>query len=1069
MTDTKAPSQERKTIGVFGAQLSRVWGSEFMSGVLDSAQAFDVNVVCFIGGKPVAISADGQETSYGLYDLPRRGRFDGFVFAADMGYEQSPEEIKKFCASFAPVPIVSYAVRAPGVSTFTADNAGGMRSVIRHLIEAHGCKSIAFIRGVSGQVEAEDRFRAYREELKAHKIPYDEKLVVNGDFSPESGRAAVQTLIDERGLRFQAIAAANDRMAFGALEVLQQRGIQVPDSVALTGFDDVREAQLMGVPLTTVYQSFYGAGRKVFKALMERIEGEDVEPMTVLPTELVVRWSCGCLPESVQRAVVLPKEVAHTGQLQNKRAAAISALFNAAGIQELDRAAEQYRDVFGRTWDVFLASLRDTDSSDAFLKMIQSMIEVLQRNGHDMTAWNNVISTFRKYALGGIASHTTMLRAENLFQQARMLAGELSQRAQAYRRLQLEQQEDKLGAFGFSMAPAMSLEEIGEAISKHFPAMGINSWYVMFYSDVSAPGSISSPPPESYRLLLQYDDSNFNIPREKSALATGRLVPRGKTPEDHRYTAMVMPLSLARNRFGFMWTEMGPTDWDVYVRVKNLVSSALLRTMLVQQREQAQMEVERLLSEARERAVELAKARDLAEKAAAQNAKLFESEQARRRAAEALTRSWRHLSSLNTVEKLPQQILEHLQQVLPFDRSFLFIEDVNGRPRITAQSGLSGDEPRSELKLKLRGSDFYQTVARKGETLLVSDVGSTQGWLQPEWLPRDKSWLGVPLYSKDNVIGMLALSRAETAFDEDDALLATTFAMQAAVALENARLYGEVTGFNQMMERMVAQRVEELNNAYQTLEKHDKNKSAFIQVAAHELRTPLTVIKGYLGMLKADASVQNNPMLSQAVVGVMQGTNRLQQVVTSMLDVARLENQVVTPHIEPVILTPILRLIQKDYAEDLTHRSLTLELDPSIRILPPLMADPELLQKALDHVVVNSIKYTPDGGSILVSAEAVLDEHLGLCGEIRVKDTGIGIDPANHKIIFEKLHQLGKVELHSSSRTNYKGGGAGLGLAIAAGIVRALQGHIWVESPGQDEEKCPGSTFFIRIPLVKEK
>ena len=63
---------------------------------------------------------------------------------------------------------------------------------------------------------------------------------------------------------------------------------------------------------------------------------------------------------------------------------------------------------------------------------------------------------------------------------------------------------------------------------------------------------------------------------------------------------------------------------------------------------------------------------------------------------------------------------------------------------------------------------------------------------------------------------------------------------------------------------------------------------------------------------------------------------------------------------------------------------------------------------------------------------------------------------------------MAEVQLHSSSRTNYKGGGAGLGLAIASGIVRALQGTIWVESPGKDEEKFPGSTFFIRLPLLKD-
>lgn len=1068
MTSQKKANDDRKTIAVLGAQLSRSSGAEFMAGVLESAKAHDMNLIYFVGGKPVAIAApEIGGRSYGLYDLIKPGQFDGVLLTADIAHGPSADDIKNFCKVFAPTPVASCAVRAEGVSSFTADNTGGMRAVIRHLIEVHGYKRIAYFRGTPGELEADQRFEAYKEELKAHDIRFDEHLVVIGDHTPDSGRAAVQTLLDERGIRVQAIAASNDRMAFGVMEALQQRGIQVPDSIALTGFDDVKESQSMGVPLTTVHQSFFEAGRQAFGALIKRMNGEHVPDINILPTQLVVRWSCGCLPESVQRAIVLPKEVAHTGRLENKREAAIRALFGAAGISENTPQRIQYSDLFGRSWDVFLASLRDSDKSDAFLKMVQLTVGLLQNNGYDSTTWHNVISTFRKYALGGITSTTTMLRAENLFQQARMLVGELSQRAQAYRRLQFERQEEALSNFSFSMAPAMTFEEIGDAISKNFPMLGLERWYVMFYSDVSAPGSVSSPLPESYRLLLQYDQHKFDIPHEKAALATGRLVPRGKTPEDHRYDAVVMPLTLASNRFGFMWAEMGPPDWDVYVRLKNLLSSALLRTMLVQQREQAQKEVERLLNDARERAVELARARDVAEKAAAQNAKLFESEQARRRGAEALARSSRQLSSLTTIEKLPQQILEQLQQVLPYDRGFLFMEDVNSMPRIRAHYGLPSDANISDFRLRINHADFYKTVARKGETLLISDVKVVEGWEQSDWLPRDRSWLGVPMYSKDKVIGLLVLSRSNSAFNDDDGLMATTFAMQAIVALDNARLYDEVTSMNHMMERMVSQRVEELNNAYNNLAKHDKNKSAFIQVAAHELRTPLTVIKGYIGMLKGDAAIQSNLMLSQAIDGVLQGTNRLHQIVNSMLDVARLDSQVISPQVEPVNLGLILRLVHKDYINDLAARSLTFNMDEAIREMPLLLADSELLKKALDHVIVNAIKFTPDGGSITVTAEVVNDARLGRCAEIRVKDSGIGIDAEHHKIIFEKLYQLGKVELHSSSRTSYKGGGAGLGLAIASGIVKAMQGSIWAESEGLDEVNFPGSTFFIRLPLVK--
>lgn len=1040
-----------------------------MAGILASAKLHDMNVVYFAGGKPVSLAAlehGGQ--SYGLYDLIKPGQFDGIVLAADIGHGPSADEIKNFCSVFASLPIASFAVQTQGVSSYIYDNAGGMRAVIRHLIEVHGYKRIAFVRGIQGHLESDQRFNAYKDELKAHDIRFDEQLVVDGDYSPESGRAAVRTLLDERAIRVHAIAASNDRMAFGVMEALQQRGIQVPDTVALTGFDDVNESQSMGVPLTTVHQDFYEGGRKAFGALLNRMNGERVEEVNVLPAELIVRWSCGCLPESVKRAEVLTKEVAHTGKLENKRDAAIRALFGAARIPETSAMKAQYSDVFGRTWDVFLASLHETDKSDAFLKMVQSMVEVLQRNNYDPTVWNNVISMFRRYALGGIPSNTaTMLRAENLFQQARLLVGELSQRAQAYRRLQFEQKEEALGNFSFSMAPAMTLEGIGEAITKNFPMLGLERLYVMFYSDVNAPGSVSSPPPESYRLLLQYDQNKFDIPHEKSRLATGRLVPRGKTPEDHRYDAIVMPLTLASNRFGFMWVEMGSADWDVYVRLKNLLSSALLRTMLVQQREQAQKEVERLLNEARERAVELARARDVAEKAAAQNAKLFETEKDRRRGAEALARSSRQLSSLTAIDKLPQQILEQLQQVVSHDRGVLFMEDVNHVPRIRSHMGLPANTNASDFRLQINGVDLYQTISGNGEVFLISDVNAIEGWEQPEWLPRDRSWLGVPLYSKDKVIGMLALSRSKQAFNDDDGLMVTTFAMQAAVALENARLYDEMNSINQMMERMVAQRVEELNIAYKTLAKHDKNKSAFIQVAAHELRTPLTVIIGYLGMLKMDTAIQNNPALIQAVDGVLQGTHRLHQIVNSMLDVARLDSQVMNPNVESVSLNLVIRLIHKDYVTDLAARHLTLTIDDAVQNIPSILADTELLKKALDHVIVNAIKFTPDGGSITVSASVVEDARLGRMAEVRVKDTGIGIDAEHHKIIFEKLYQLGKVELHSSSRTNYKGGGAGLGLAIAAGIVKALQGSIWVESEGLDEVNFKGSTFIIRLPLLK--
>ena len=1074
MTSGKT-NKKRKTVGVFLAQISRVWGKEFMAGIEQAAQEHDVNLVCFVGGKPASLMTPGQlQTSYGLYDLVKPEQIDGLILAADIAHGLTPKEIKAFCRTFAPTPMVAHAIEADGVPHLLADNQKGMKAIMRHLIEVHGYKRIVFIRGVEGQIEAEERFQAYQEELKAHDIPYNEKLVVQGDFTPDSGRAAIRTLMDKRSVRFQAVAAANDRMAFGALEALQLRGVPVPDTIALTGFDDVREAQSLGVPLTTVRQSFSELGRDAFETLIQRMEGKQVPHAEVVDTDLVIRWSCGCLPETVRYAVVEPREVAQTGRLENKRDAAITALLSASNIDSTDPALDQFKDIFGRMWDVFLNAMEDSGKDGDFLRITNTAIDLLRRHGRDPGTWHSVISMLRRYVLGGIVNQTSMLHAENLFQQARLLTGELSQRAQAYNRLQFEQEEDVYQDFGFSMAPAMSLEEIGDAITKNFPNMGIERWYVMFYSDVTSPAPTTAPPPESYRLLFQYDDKKFKIPAQTTNLGTGSLVPRGKEPEDHRYTAVVMPLSLARNRFGFMWVEMGPKNWDVYTRIRNLVSSALLRTMLVQQREQAQTEVERLLEEAHERAAELAIAKEAAEQVAKENEKLYESEQARHHMTETLARASRQLSSLAKVEKVPQQILEQMKTVLPFDRGVVFLEDVNGIPGVAAHHGLPESAPVDTLRYFVKGDeqdkDMYDAVARMKESIQIGDVNSLKGWSQPDWLPKDRSWLGAPLYFKDKTMGMMALARKDAwAFNKDDALMVKTFAVQAAIAIENARLYDQEDRLNQLLNRTAEQQVNELSKAYDSLAKLDKNKSTFIQVAAHELRTPLTVIKGYLGMLRGHPTMQDNEPLILAVDGVMQGTNRLHQIVNSMLDVTRLENQVLKPHLEPTPIAPMLRLIKKGYQEDLEARNMSLNLDESISEIPPLMVDSELFQKALDKVIVNAIKFTPDGGSVTVSISSVEDDRLGMCAEIHVQDTGIGIDPANLDIIFEKLYQLGTVELHSSGRTSFKGGGPGLGLAIAAGIIKAHDGKIWAESPGSDEAKMPGSTFFIRMPLPKDE
>jgi signal transduction histidine kinase len=160
----------------------------------------------------------------------------------------------------------------------------------------------------------------------------------------------------------------------------------------------------------------------------------------------------------------------------------------------------------------------------------------------------------------------------------------------------------------------------------------------------------------------------------------------------------------------------------------------------------------------------------------------------------------------------------------------------------------------------------------------------------------------------------------------------------------------------------------------------------------------------------------------------------------------------------------VIEKVQAGFQCALQERALTFTTE-GLDGLPILYADAALLQKVFYHVIVNAIKYTPDGGRITVSGRTIEDIAGGPQVEITVKDSGIGIDPQYQKLVFEKFYQTGEVHLHSSGKTNFKGGGPGLGLAIARGIVNTHSGRIWIESPGHDEQTCPGTTVHIRLPV----
>jgi LacI family transcriptional regulator, galactose operon repressor len=193
-------------------------------------------------------------------------------------------------------PIVLLYESAPKtlhIPTVTVENKDGTRKIIDHLIEIHNRRRIAFIKGPIGNEDSNWRELGYRASLAAHGIRFDPRLMVRGEFNTDTSIRVITALL-KNGSKPDAIFGGSDEGAIGAFLALNKLGIRIPDDIAVVGFDDLTLAQYLHPALTTVHAPTEEVGRVAFHQLLRLLRREEVEALTLLPTELTIRQSCGC-------------------------------------------------------------------------------------------------------------------------------------------------------------------------------------------------------------------------------------------------------------------------------------------------------------------------------------------------------------------------------------------------------------------------------------------------------------------------------------------------------------------------------------------------------------------------------------------------------------------------------------------------------------------------------------------------------------------------------------------------------------------------------------------------------
>ena len=343
-----------------------------------------------------------------------------------------------------------------------------------------------------------------------------------------------------------------------------------------------------------------------------------------------------------------------------------------------------------------------------------------------------------------------------------------------------------------------------------------------------------------------------------------------------------------------------------------------------------------------------------------------------------------------------------------------------------------------DVKLNARflpGQGITGTVFQSGQPIIVPDVRQDPRFI--EGSPESRSEMAAPLLVGDRVIGVINVESSRlNAFQDDDLRLLSALAGQLAIILDNVEA-----------RRDLADRAQQLQDAYNELAEAEKFKEQLIQNISHELRTPLTFLKGYSELMLEEAFGEIPPAFRDPLRIVRQKTDTVVRLIERIISLQAMNPQAL--NLEPLNLADLVDEAVDCWEPQMQRMGIEAELDV-LPGLPPVVGDRQRLAEALDNLLSNAVKFSPRGGRATIRLRA---QHELIHAEIA--DTGIGIPPDKLSKVFNRFYQV-----DGTSRRRF--GGAGVGLALVRKIIEAHGGRVWAESPGLGQ----GSTFHLVLPVA---
>ncbi|MCL6588590.1 MAG: substrate-binding domain-containing protein [Firmicutes bacterium] len=581
------------------------------SGIYNHAQKKGVDLLCFPGNPPNS-PIEFEAGANAVYNLVCTDNLNGLlIWGAGLSVLADSDQVTALYQRFHSIPKVSISLAVPGIPNIGIDNYQGIYELMAHLIQKHGHQRIAFIRGPANHAEANQRYQAYLDALSGFEISFQPSLIYPGNFKKQSGYDAINYLLDQQNCHFEAVLAANDRMAIGALEAFADRGLRVPEEYVVVGFDDIEESKYVNPPLTTSQQPFAEMGAQAVEMLLSLLEGQKIPEYVQLPTKPKFRHSCGCLSPALVQAGAGPgrelynknlasNEIAASGKIQvpgaNLSSGQEAASPKINGVFETRRkfivtglleAANSSMTNLKPTWaetlfDSFYHDLKINDP-EIFIQTLDHFLHQTILTDDDVVIWHGIISTLRRLLLPYLNPEKMAGRAEDLWQQAQVLIGEVAGHTQACHKLNVKRQAERLHQIGQELGASFTLLELINKAAQELPDIGIPSCYLSLYEDQKAEWS---------RLILAYDQNGrVELDPEGQRFPSHQLVPDGFWSGEQPRAMVVEPLYFHEKQFGFILFEVGPLEGLIYEVLRGELSSTLYRVFLFQERQQAEIDL----------------------------------------------------------------------------------------------------------------------------------------------------------------------------------------------------------------------------------------------------------------------------------------------------------------------------------------------------------------------------------------------------------------------------------------------------------------------------------------------